>query len=130
MYDVYQFKNKNMQIWRYGGEIKKLLRYDVRNLKGSVCVRALIFKIFVYNIYARGAYIFYFTHTVYFILRVYIRRAYVYKICFILNICLVYHIHILFQFSYIILYYFIKYSRYTHLPIYIYIYIDYWYFRL
>ena len=46
MYDVYQFKNKNMQIWRYGGEIKKLLRYDVRNLKGSVCVciRALIFK--------------------------------------------------------------------------------------
>ena len=44
MYDVYQFKNKNMQIWRYEGEIKKLLRYDVRNLKGSVCVRALIFK--------------------------------------------------------------------------------------
>lgn len=35
-----------MQIWRYEGEIKKLLRYDVlvRNLKGSVCVRALIFK--------------------------------------------------------------------------------------
>ena len=78
-----------MQIWRYEGEIKKLLRYDVRNLKGSVCVRALIFKIFVYNIYARGAYIFYFTHV--YIIRVYIRRAYVYKIYFILNICLVYH---------------------------------------
>ena len=73
MYDVYQFKNKNMQIWRYEGEIKKLLRYDVRNLKGSVCVRALIFKIFVYMIiFTRVGHIYFILHTVrvYFILRV------------------------------------------------------------
>ena len=51
-----------MQIWRYEGETKKLLRYDVRNLKGSVCVRALIFQIFVYNIYrAWGIYILFYT---------------------------------------------------------------------
>jgi len=86
MYDVYQFKNKNMQIWRYEGEIKKLLRYDVRNLKGSVCVRALIFKIFVYNIYrAWGIYILFYTRTnALYILYVYIYegRTYIKYILF------------------------------------------------
>lgn len=71
-----------MQIWRYEGEIKKLLRYDVRNLKGSVCVRALIFKIFVYNIYARGAYIFYFTHTYILYVYIYEGRTYIKYILF------------------------------------------------
>ena len=83
MYDVYQFKNKNMQIWRYEGEIKKLLRYDVRNLKGSVCVRALIFKIFVYHIiFTRVGHIYFILHTYILYVYIYEGRTYIKYILF------------------------------------------------
>ena len=54
-----------MQIWRYEGEIKKLLRYDVRNLKGSVCMRALIFKKYscMHIIFTRVGHIYFILHT-------------------------------------------------------------------